>query len=171
MWWVSTARYALLRKSTEWQQAEQLSKVAKHDLAQEHQPQPNSSAYLLTVLFGELTLFYLSFTALRPSPFLPWQCKRATSVHLVMRRWVSLSLCFFQFPLRFQQLPFLNICFCLSKDCLYHVTSLAAKATQVFVLLLAFNLTISETCMHCAASKLLTSWNRLRVVLLAVAPS
>lgn len=41
-------------------QTEQLSKVAMHDLAQEHQPQPNISPYLLTVVFGELTPFYPS---------------------------------------------------------------------------------------------------------------
>lgn len=45
--------------STDWQQTEQLSKVAKHDPNLEHQPQPNSSAYLLSVPFGKVHIFSL----------------------------------------------------------------------------------------------------------------
>lgn len=101
MWWVSTAGLSPIRESTEWQQTEQLSKVAMHDPALEHQPQPNSSPYLLTVPFGELTLFYLSLFLALSLPLHPplssWQCKRATSVDSVMSRWVSLSHCIFSF--------------------------------------------------------------------------
>lgn len=100
MWWVSAVRLSSIRESTEWQQTEQLSKVAKHDPALEHQPQPNSSPYLLTVPFGELTLFCLSFLALSlpvPLPFPLGSANGPLVLAGLMRRWFSLSHHFFSF--------------------------------------------------------------------------
>lgn len=135
-----------------------------HDPAMEHQPQPNSSPYLLTVPFGGLTLVYPSLFLALSLPLAPplssWQCKWATSVDSVMRRWVSLSHCFFSFhfsPL-LPFVAFLNICFYLFlplkglfdiSSHLFNISSYLSQAGFVF-----------ETCIHCVSvesSKLLTS--------------
>lgn len=119
-----------IRVSADWQQTEQLSKVAMPDPALEHQPQPNSSPYLLTVPFGELTLFYLSLfpCSFIAPPLSSWQCEGATSVDWVMRRWVPVSQPFFNSLL----LPLWTSVFAifsLLKDCLLlHVTSWASIA-------------------------------------------
>lgn len=160
MWWVSRARLSPIRESGEWQQTEELSKVAMHDPALEHQPQPNSSL-IFWQGHVESSHFSLCLSLLfsLPSPLpCPWQRKYATFVDSVMRRWVLLSHSFFHFILNSSLLlPFgtsVSVFICLSKDCLSHVTTLTAAAILAKQVLsqqcILWNWTsLFETCLHC----------------------
>lgn len=181
---------APIRESTEWQQTEWLSKVAMHDPPLEHQPQPNSSPYLLTVPFGELTLFYLSLScSLALSLPLPLPVLLAVQTgHFCWlgNEKMALFVTLLQLPLRFKQVlfvAFLNICFdlllLLKGLFISHVTSLPAiailakRVLSLQCLLRKLHQTIFETCIYCVSvesSKLLTSWGLLWTVRLANGP-